>query len=244
MPRLDNDAIPQAQAPRNSTPELDLWVVIPAFNEASTIADVVSNVRSACPNVVVVDDASADKTRALALATGARVVRHPVNLGQGAALQTGIRCALGQGASYIATFDADGQHRTSDVLTMLALLKQEQADVVLGSRFLGRAVDMPLSRRWLLRTAVAVSRLTTGSKLTDAHNGLRVMTAEAASRLRIKHNRMAHASEIIGQIRELRLRVLEAPVTIQYTPYSLAKGQRAYQVLDIIKDLVAGWLSR
>src|SRR5690348_6619366 len=178
----------------------DLWVVIPAFNEGPVIGKVVMAVRALCHNVVVVDDCSGDGTGAQALEAGATVLRHPINLGQGAALQTGIRYALLRGAGYIVTFDADGQHRPEDIRVLLDTQVKTGADVVLGSRFLGHAENIPRLRRMLLQVAVIYTRITSGVKLTDAHNGLRLLTRRAAERIRISQDRMAHASEMIDQI--------------------------------------------
>ncbi|MGE5088242.1 MAG: glycosyltransferase family 2 protein [Candidatus Levyibacteriota bacterium] len=214
-----------------------VWVVIPAYNEGPVIADVVEAVRATWPNVVVVDDCSGDDTREAARSAGAIVVRHPINLGQGAALQTGIRHALSRGAEYVVTFDADGQHRPEDIAVLLDAQRRSGAAVVIGSRFLGAAENLPPSRRALLKLAVLFTRLTTGLKVTDAHNGLRLLTRSAAQCIEIRQNRMAHASEIIDQIRRLGLSVAEAPVTIVYTEYSLRKGQRLGNALNILADL-------
>lgn len=220
------------------------WVVVPAFNESAVIGPSVASLRSRFANVVVVDDGSADATAPAALAAGAVVLRHAVNAGQGAALQTGIDYALARGAAYIATFDADGQHRVEDLVTMLAALQGGSQDIVLGSRFLGHAEGLPFARRLLLKAAVVFTNLTTGLRLTDAHNGLRVMTAPAARRLHIRQDGMAHASELIEQVGRLGLRYAEVPVTITYSDYSKAKGQRLSNSLLILRDLFAGWLLR
>lgn len=221
-----------------------VWVVIPAFNEGPVIAQVVTGVKHAYANVVVVDDCSADDTGPYALSAGAIVVRHAINLGQGAALQTGIRYALGQGAQYIVTFDADGQHRVEDIAVLLETQRRMEADVVVGSRFLGEAQNMPALRYLVLRLAVAFSRMTSGIRLTDAHNGLRLFTRRAAEAIRITQNRMAHASEIVNQFRTLRLSVAEAPVTIVYTEYSLRKGQKLSNALNILQELLVARLRK
>jgi glycosyltransferase involved in cell wall biosynthesis len=221
-----------------------IWVVIAAYNEVATIARVVSEVSSCGYRVLVVDDGSRDATHDIASASGAAAIRHPVNLGQGAALQTGIAFALSQNAEAIVTFDADGQHRASDIGVLLAALKRERAEFALGSRFLGRAVRLPAARRLLLRAATLFTRLTTGLRLTDTHNGLRAMTRRGAASIQLRQNRMAHASEILSQIGRGRLRYVEVPVTVEYTAYSLAKGQRLGDSVGILFDLFAGKLYR
>jgi len=205
---------------------------------------VVADVRVRHPEVVVVDDCSEDGTGLAAMAAGAVVLRHPVNLGQGAALQTGIRYALEQGADYIVTFDSDGQHRAQDIDVLLARQRETGADVVIGSRFLGSAVGLPPLRRLMLKAATLFTRLSTGIPVSDAHNGLRLFTRRAAKEMRIRQNRMAHASEIIDQLGALKLKVAEAPVTIVYTEYSLRKGQKLSNSISILVELIVARLSR
>ena len=219
--------------------ESDVWVVIAAHNEARVIGQVVCSLCAAPYRVAVVDDGSTDSTAEAAAAAGAILVRHPINLGQGAALQTGIELALSRGAGTIVTFDADGQHRAADVAKLLDVLAAERADFALGSRFLGTALEMPASRKILLRAATWFTRLTTGLNVTDAHNGLRAMTRRGALRIRLRQNRMAHASEILGQIAASGLKYVEVPVTIEYSHYSLAKGQRSGDFVAILLDLFA-----
>lgn len=220
------------------------WVVVPAYAEAAVIRRTVADLRARFANVVVVNDGSPDATADEALAAGAVVVSHPINLGQGAALQTGIDYALARGADCVATFDADGQHGVEDLAAMLETLRREPLDIVLGSRFAGQAPGMSSLRRLVLKAAVVFTNLTTGVRLTDAHNGLRVMTAGAARRLELHQDQMAHASEFISQIGRLGLRYREVPVTITYSDYSVQKGQRLTNGFRILSDLVSGWLQR
>lgn len=229
-----------AKAGRHSRTS-SVWVIVPSFNEEQVIGATLASLREWLPNVIVVDDGSSDNTAEEALFSGAHVVRHPVNLGQGAALETGVRYALLQGAEAIVTFDADGQHRPEDIRILLSTAREKRADVVLGSRFLGGTANMPRSRQLLLKLATAYTRFTTGLRLTDAHNGLRLFTRKAAEQLTIRQNRMAHASEILAWLGSSDLRIVEAPVTIVYTDYSLAKGQNLLSSFDILWDL---WSSR
>jgi polyprenyl-phospho-N-acetylgalactosaminyl synthase len=214
-------------------------VIVPAFNEAQAIARVLADLRDIGHQIVVVDDGSTDATADLAMQADATVVRHPINLGQGAALQTGITFALREGADFVVTFDADGQHRADEIATLLDALVVRGADFALGSRFLGRATNMPMSRRVLLRAAIWFTRVTTGLAITDAHNGLRAMTRRGAQTISLRQNRMAHASEILDQIAASGLNYVEVPITIEYSAYSLRKGQRSREALDILFDLYA-----
>ena len=206
----------------------DVWLVIPAFNEASVIGDVIADVRSVFDHVVCVDDGSKDGTGDVALRAGAHLVRHPVNLGQGAAIQTGIEYARRQpGAQVFATFDADGQHRLKDVVAMIDRLSTEDVDLVVGTRFAEpSASKAPLVKRVILRVAAALSPSSRQLGLTDAHNGLRVFNKTVADQINITMSGMSHASEFIALAVENGWRVAEEPVEILYTDYSKSKVSR------------------
>ena len=225
-------------------PDKSIWVAVPAYNEGAAVGRAVAELLRCSYQVVVVDDGSSDDTAARAQTAGAMVVRHPVNLGQGAALQTGISFALRQGADIVVTFDADGQHRAAEVDNLVAALLAHTADFALGSRFLGATVAMPTSRRILLKLATAFTRLTTGLRVSDTHNGLRAMTRRGASAIALRQNRMAHASEFLDQVARSGLPYVEVPVTIEYNAYSLAKGQGLGGSLKILVDLSTQRLQR
>jgi glycosyltransferase involved in cell wall biosynthesis len=215
------------------------WAVIPLFNEATVIGDVITELRQRIPHVVCVDDGSHDESAATAEAAGARVLRHPHNLGQGAALQTGIAYARARsGCRYIVTFDADGQHDVEDAVAMVERAETEDLAIVLGSRFLDDRTQPGLLKKAVLKTAVAVSNLATGMRLSDAHNGLRVLRHDAALSVDLNQDRMAHASEIIEQLGRTGLPWAEHPVHIRYTEYSKAKGQSVLNSINILADLV------
>lgn len=221
-----------------------IWVVIAAYNEEQVIGHVVSGLVGCGYHVVVVIDGSTDASGLVASSAGATVLTHPVNLGQGAALQTGIDFALRHGAEYVVTFDADGQHHASDAALLVAALVGNHADFALGSRFLTASPAMRLSRRLLLKAATWFTRITTRLPLTDTHNGLRAMTRRGAGKITLRQNRMAHASEILHQIARSGLAYVEVPVTIEYSIYSLAKGQSLADSLKILVDLSAHRLHR
>ncbi|MCG5431476.1 glycosyltransferase family 2 protein [Mycobacterium sp. MYCO198283] len=227
----------------------DVWIVVPAFNEGSVVGDVVSELRTVFRNVVCVDDGSRDDTGPAALAAGAHVVRHPVNLGQGAAIQTGVDYARSRpGAAVFVTFDADGQHQVKDVVRMIDRLGAGDVDIVIGSRFSQQhaATHTPLLKRLVLRTAARVSPDSRRLGLTDAHNGLRVFNRTVADGLNITMNGMSHAGEIIATIVENGWRVAEEPVEILYTEYSMSKGQSLINGINIVFDglLRGGRMSR
>lgn len=214
------------------------WVVIPMYNEATVVGKVIEGLLGTFPNVVCVDDGSRDGSVAIARSAGAVVVEHPVNLGQGAALQTGISYALQDPQTdSIVTFDADGQHRVQDAAEMVARLRTESLDAVLGSRFLDSRTKLTAMKRIVLKVAALQMKFSTGLDLTDAHNGLRVLGREVAGRINLTQNRMAHASELVHQLSVLKVRYVEHPVHIIYTDYSKAKGQSLLNSVNIVADL-------
>lgn len=214
------------------------FILIPAYNEAQLIGEVIAGLAPLGHRMVVIDDGSRDGTAQAAQAKGAMVLRHCVNLGQGAALQTGLDYARAHGAHTVVTFDADGQHVPADITRLLEMLEAHNADVVLGSRFLGEARNIRWLRKTLLRLMVHYTNATTGLKLTDVHNGLRALRVDTTRAIQLKQNRMAHASELLQQIARHKLRYTEIPCTIIYTPYSLAKGQKLYHAVYILADLL------
>jgi len=224
----------------------DVWVVIPAYNEAAVIRRLVDTVLSLNYRVVVVDDCSSDQTSGVLAGSGTHLLRHAVNLGQGAALQTGMAYALQQGAKYIVTFDADGQHQASEIRLMLKPIIEGECDLTLGSRFLSQdsCASIPKLRRTVLKLATLFTRLTCGLNLTDTHNGFRAFSAKAASKIHLTQNRMAHASEILSQIAKAKLAYKELPVTILYSEYSLKKGQKLSNSLNIVWDSALGFIRR
>ena len=223
-----------ADEPRNA----DTWLIVPPSKGARVVRFVGAHALGMFPNIVCVDDGSSDHSVNEALSGGAVVVAHPINLGQGAALQTGIDFALSQpGSQYFVTFDSDGQHRAEDADRMVQRLRGEPLDIVIGSRFLDGRTKPGALKRIVLRAAVWFERVTTGVKLTDAHNGLRALNRVAAEKIRIRQNRLAHASEIVNQVGKRHLRYAEEPVHIIYTDYSRAKGQSLWNSVNILSEL-------
>lgn len=225
--------------PMSSDRAADTWLIVPLYNEAAVVGGVVAAARRTFPKIVCVDDGSSDSSAAAAEAAGAVVVRHPINLGQGAALQTGIHYALADpNARYFVTFDADGQHQIDDVDDMLDALISRGLDIVIGSRFLDGRTKPGVLKTLVLKTAVLFERATTGVRVTDAHNGLRVLNRRAAESIQIRQNRMAHATEILGEIGRSELKYGEHPVHVIYTEYSRSKGQSLWNSVNILNDLL------
>jgi glycosyltransferase involved in cell wall biosynthesis len=223
---------------------MTIFIIIAAYNEARTIRGVTSDLLRRYDNVVVVDDGSTDGTYEALEGMPVHRLRHIVNRGQGAALQTGLDYALLQGADIIVTCDADGQHRAEDIERLVDPLRREEADVVLGSRFLGHANNIPWHRWVLLRCAVWLTRYLSGLRVSDTHNGLRAFSRNAASRVHLNTDRMTHASEILDIVARERLRYVERPVTIDYTPHSLQKGQSSWGAFQMLAKILEERLLR
>lgn len=214
--------------------------IVPAFNEGSRIVAAITDARQYVDHVVVVDDCSSDDTGVVAKSAGAIVLRHIINRGQGAALQTGTDYALKTlVADVIVHFDADGQMMGSEIPMMVQPIAAGEADVVLGSRFLGKAaLNMPAMRRFMIRLGTIFTIVLSGIRVTDTHNGFRALSRKAASEMRISLDRMAHASEILDLIKTKRLKYVERPVTISYTADTLHKGQSTVKAMMTAKDIL------
>ncbi|MAG28785.1 hypothetical protein CL632_01395 [bacterium] len=200
-------------------------VVIPAYNESSKIFHLVQSVKALSYEVVVIDDGSNDATLIEAQRAGAVVLRHFVNRGYGAALETGNQWALRHSYDVIVHFDGDGQHNAEEIKDMIAPIQEGVADVVIGSRFLSNHETLPIIRKVLIKFAVLFTWIFSSIKLTDAHNGFRAFSRGALAVIQCRQDGMSYASEVIDQIAEHKLRIKEVPVTIQYTDYSKAKGE-------------------
>ena len=209
--------------------------VIPAYNEEANISKVIGGVRPYVDEVVVIDDCSRDDTAALARSAGATVLRHSLNRGQGAALQTGNDWALAQGAEIIVHFDADDQFLAAEIKDMTAPILSGRADIVFGSRFLGKKANLPPLKKYLIMPLARIfTRVILGIKLSDPQNGFRAMNRLAAERIRVDNREMAHNSEIqIKAFRE-KLRISEVPITVIYHHF----GQKLSGGFKVAKDLL------
>lgn len=222
-----------------------VYIVIPVYNEAAVIAQTLHQLVQTEYNIVVVDDGSTDGSGEVITKFPVHYISHPVNLGQGAALQTGMDFAKMRDALAVVHFDADGQHRVSDIEQLLSPVINDGCDVVFGSRFLHRSdKSIPFSKRILLQLARYINWIFAGILLSDAHNGLRALSRKALHTIYFSENRMAHASEILLQVKEHGLAFTEVPVTIEYTDYSKRKGQSLWNAINIIFDLLFKKINR
>lgn len=224
---------------------MKIFILIPAYNEEKTVSSVVFEAKK-FGQVVVIDDGSTDYTKKLAKDAGAIVLSHIINRGQGAALQTGMDYAIKKDCDIIVHFDADGQHKAEDIGKIIDPILSGQAEVTLGSRFLqvGKFEEIPFTRYLILKLAVIFTRFISEIKITDTHNGFRALSKNAAQKIKITQDGMAHASEILDEIIKNNLKYKEVAVQIKYSKHSLKKGQNSLNFINILKDLFFGKIFR
>lgn len=212
--------------------------MIAAYNEERTITKVLQEVEKYVDYIIVVDDGSTDGTPHQVKGEKVILLRHLVNLGQGAALQTGFEYAKRHDADIVITYDADGQFLAKDIPKIIKPILNNQADIVMGSRFLGNTINIPYLRLLTLKLGIIFTFIFSGLKLTDVYNGLRALNKTALQKMYISQNRLAHASEIIDKIRVKKLRYMEIPVTVKYTEYSKQKGEKNLNAVKVFIDLI------
>jgi len=213
-------------------------VIVPAYNEEGVITSTLQEITSAFKNVVCIDDGSSDDTGLLASQVeNVTLLTHCFNIGQGGAIETGVAYGLDKGFQYFVTIDADGQHLSEDALQQLNRIEKGDVDIVLGSRFINHTSSIPWNRRFILKLGVLFTRWATGLKLSDTHNGLRTFNRDVAKKMRFLHKDMGHASNILSIISKHNFRYVELPSNIQYTEYSVKKGQSLLNSINILFDL-------
>ncbi|MFA6416977.1 MAG: glycosyltransferase family 2 protein [Patescibacteria group bacterium] len=208
--------------------------IIPAYNEAKNISEVIKRVRPFVDEIVVIDDGSQDEMAIIAKQAGATVLRHAVNRGQGAALQTGNEYALLQGADIIIHFDADNQFQAEEIPDLIVPIESGQAEAVLGSRFLSKKSNLPaFKKQVIMPLARLINRWLFNIRLSDPQSGFRVLSRSAAEKIIITNDRMAHCSEILHQLFKNKIKTIEIPITVIYHEF----GQKFSGGVRIIKDL-------
>lgn len=216
------------------------FIIIPAYNETEVIVMTVQPLIEKGYEVVVIDDGSKTNIEKYLENTNVHFLKHEINLGQGAALQTGMDYAKQYQPDYVVHFDADGQHSFEDIENFIGLLKDNNVDIILGSRFLKKETTnlVPAKKKMILKFARLFNLFFTGLFLTDAHNGFRVMRGSVLNKIHLQETRMAHATEILRLIKKNKLSYMEGPTAIHYTDYSIGKGQKTSNSINILFDLI------
>lgn len=213
--------------------------IIAAYNEESRIQEVITGVLSYVDTIIVIDDGSTDSTtKNIQPNKKVIVLQHICNLGQGAALQTGFDYAKTLNPAVVITYDADGQFAPSDIPLVIKPILTHTADIVLGSRFLEKRTSLPLIKYFLLKGAVLFTYIFSSIKLSDSHNGFRALSQYALHKINLSQNKMAHASEFLDQISYHELKFKEVPVTVTYDSYSMKKGQKPSNSINILFNLI------
>jgi polyprenyl-phospho-N-acetylgalactosaminyl synthase len=219
----------------------NVHIIMAAWNEEKNIGTTIQGLKKeGYTDIIVVDDGSKDKTSEIAEKEGATVLKHMINRGQGAALQTGMTYSILNGAEYLVHFDSDGQHNPKEIKDLLNPLINKEVGATLGSRFLGKE-KVPFRRKLTLKTAIWVIWVFYGLKLTDAHNGFRGFTKEAARKVVLTSDKMEHASEVIERIKKRNIKYKEVPVNIIYEEHHLKegrKGQGKFDALNIVLKML------
>ena len=222
---------------------LKVCVIMPAFNEASVIGDVILDVKKVFKSspysteLVVINDASKDDTSIIAKKSGATVVDHILNCGAGGATATGLSYAQQNGFDIAVTMDADGQHLATDTLVGVNELIKRQIDLLIGSRLInsqGMSKTKVLGNKGLS----FITYLLFGINSTDSQSGLRVYSRKALKQLRWKTSGYEFCSEMLWRAKQLKLKIGEYPIQAVYTDYSKTKGQNNWNAINILKSLV------
>ena len=189
---------------------------IPAFNEEKNIGAIVAKLKMKYEHVIVCDDGSLDMTQAIASSLGAIVVKHSTNLGYGAAIRTIFNEAKKVDGDVLVTFDADGQHKISEIDSVLKPISENKADVVIGSRFLGSTKDLPKYRKIGIKTITGLTNTLTGGNITDAQSGFRAYSKKVLNEISPTESGMGISTEILIKSSKKQMRISEIPITISY----------------------------
>lgn len=222
---------------------LRVCVVMPAYNEARVIGDVIEQARSVFKKanidstILVVNDSSNDDTSQVAKKAGAVVIDHILNSGAGGATATGLSYAEQNGFTIAVTMDADGQHNADDVVEGIKRLAKSDVDLLIGSRLINRD---GMSKVKILgnRGLSFITYILFGISSTDSQSGLRVFSAKALRNLRWKTSGYEFCSEMLWRAKQLHLTIDEYPIKAVYTDYSKVKGQNNWNAVNIVKSLV------
>jgi glycosyltransferase involved in cell wall biosynthesis len=216
----------------------DVHILIPVYNEESKISEVILELKQYFKNIVVVNDGSSDSSLDVLNQLDVVVINHLLNLGQGAAISTGINFFKNlKNVNAVITFDADGQHSVEDAVAFAREITICKEDIIFGSRFLKHKMNIPPLKRFVLSTVTFITNKITKMNLTDSHNGLKAYKIDLIKDMQIDIDGFAFESEIISIISKNNIAYKEMPTNTIYTEYSKNKGQKLRNGLIIIEDI-------
>ena len=220
----------------------DIYVIVPAFNEQNVIKDIINNLLKKFSNVIVINDGSNDKTLEIINDLDIKILSHEINLGVGAAVQTGFDYVSNiSDAKAVITFDADGQHLVDDAVAMAKEILICDEGIIFGTRFPKHSKNIPKVKRIVLKLIAKITDIVTGVTLSDAHNGLKAYKVSTIKELELQFSSYSYESELITQVAKKKIDYKEMSTDIKYTSYSIKKGQKLLNGLLIIEDLLKLW---
>ena len=216
-----------------------VFILIPAYNEESTIGQVLDSLKVRFKNIIVVNDGSTDETQSIIEKKDVIIIRHTLNLGQGAAISSGMNYLKNKNtAEALITFDADGQHSVEDAVSFAKEIIKSDEEIIFGSRFIKNKANIPYLKRIILKAVTLITNLLTNTRLSDTHNGLKAIKVSCLNKISITIDGFAFESQIIQQINKKKIRYKEMPTNTIYTDYSKRKGQKLLNGLIILEDLI------
>ena len=205
----------------------DVYLLLPVFNEEETIGPIIKDLNKHFKNIVVVDDGSYDNTRNILETLDVYYLRHYLNLGQGAAISTGLQfISKIKGAKAVITLDGDGQHDNKDVIKFAEEILKCEKEIIFGSRFLEHSQNIPIVKRLILKIICYITNKVSKVQLSDVHNGLKAIKVDSIEKINITIDRYGFESQIIHSVGKNNISYKELPTNVRYTTYSKKKGQK------------------
>tara|TARA_Y100001968_G_scaffold284536_1_gene283929 strand:+ start:603 stop:1280 length:678 start_codon:yes stop_codon:yes gene_type:complete len=220
----------------------NIYILVPAFNESKVIRKTLEELLLEFCNVVVVNDGSTDNFNESTEGLNITVLNHEINLGVGAAVQTGFEYVCKKPSAHaVITFDADGQHSVHDAVSIAEEINKSSEGIIFGSRFIEHHNNIPFIKRIVLMIIAKITTFVTGVNLTDAHNGLKAYKVNAIKELELKFSGYSYESELIKEVSLKNISYKEISTDVKYTNYSISKGQKLSDGLLILEDLLKLW---
>ena len=195
---------------------MNVAIGIPAFNEEKSLAAIILQLKKQYETIIVCDDGSSDMTGNIAEELGAVLITHKKNLGYGAAIRSIFLKARELKVDALVTFDADGQHRVEDIESVIEPIKEDKADIVIGSRFMENKSDVPKYRKAGIKTITGLTNVATGLNISDSQSGFRSYNKKTLENINPSDFGMGISTEILIKAKKIDLRIMEIPIVILY----------------------------